>query len=528
MNTRVRWLSYAFCGLAVCVSLGCADKPTAPRGTMATIRVATTIGAQSTPAVSVDIYVGYVRTNNEIVPLLKERALVSSTNQDVTIRVDLTTCLRDDERPAPLDACVLRIDAVLRDENDIAIDSITAPSVTASPGSSVTAPRVELTAGVPITATFCNDASATLFAAYQDGTGSWTPLSLVNGSAGFRIKSGRGGLLWVRPVVGGGYAVMTQFATVAELGATATAATCTAPIGTNTVTGSVTGLGANETAFVSLGLWTAVVTATAPSFSILNVVPGTYPMIAVRYPSQSFVPIGVTVLRSVAAQSNANLGTIAVSGAPLESHPLTVANGGANAVTVGVSFRAAGQTALAGIGSATNSTSWWAVPASSRVPGDLHIVSATVIEAGNSGSFIAAEATVATPGPRSLTMGPSLTAPTITVISTQPSVRISATVQVPPEYSSTQVFTLAQGLAATRRTFFLQVSEAYRQSAPTVSLVVPDMSTLAGWDANWGLKPGIATSWGVTALGITGGTFAQPYVDGATQRTGYRQGTITP
>ena len=66
-------------------------------------------------------------------------------------------------------------------------------------------------------------------------------------------------------------------------------------------------------------------------------------------------------------------------------------------------------------------------------------------------------------------------------------------------------------------------------NAAGYELIIPDLSQVAGFDPAWALRPAEELRWGASRIGGTIGLGIAPVVsDGATQRTAFVDGTLTP
>ena len=66
-------------------------------------------------------------------------------------------------------------------------------------------------------------------------------------------------------------------------------------------------------------------------------------------------------------------------------------------------------------------------------------------------------------------------------------------------------------------------------NAAGYELIIPDLSQVAGFDPAWALRPAEELRWGASRIGGTIGLGIAPVVsDGATQRTAFVGGTLTP
>jgi hypothetical protein len=121
----------------------------------------------------------------------------------------------------------------------------------------------------------------------------------------------------------------------------------------------------------------------------------------------------------------------------------------------------------------------------------------------------------------SVTLGPQLTMPTISVVASSPYLRQRMLLPRQSEYGSEVVGRFVQAAQATSE---VAATAAYFGGSPLQwDLTVPDLTAAAGFDPAWGLRPGATTEWEAFA---TSGSFLLPLSldDGETMRTAGRWG----
>lgn len=164
----------------------------------------------------------------------------------------------------------------------------------------------------------------------------------------------------------------------------------------------------------------------------------------------------------------------------------------------------------------------YGVPEGFRRPGDLHQLVAATVNAtaprtvtGYNSNFNSSP----------LEFGPPLDAPTVTVASSSP-VRIRAEGSWSGSYGSAVGVSFVQATADSR-SLSMTASRDFFGASSTYELESPDFAGAPGFDANWLLRSGVATTHAVTATGIGQGVSITP-ADGTQIITGSRVGTITP
>ena len=120
-------------------------------------------------------------------------------------------------------------------------------------------------------------------------------------------------------------------------------------------------------------------------------------------------------------------------------------------------------------------------------------------------------------GPQTLTFGGVLNPTTVTSLGSAPQGRLRATVTTQSDYLKFwEVFYDQSSTGG--KTASIQVTAAYRGTAGSVVLDIPDFSAVAGWNSVYGLIPGSTVQWKMTAStwSTTGGVSFPLLVNGAT------------
>ena len=115
----------------------------------------------------------------------------------------------------------------------------------------------------------------------------------------------------------------------------------------------------------------------------------------------------------------------------------------------------------------------------------------------------------------------------MSAVGTTPYVRLRATGTLPADYASHVSVEFLQVTGSTMREATINATGAYLNGA-SYDLSIPDFTAVAGWDNNWGLKPG-RSDWTVNATGFTGDGARLPQpVDGGRFKISFRIGSVTP
>lgn len=389
-----------------------------------------------------------------------------------------------------------------------------------------------------VTWNFCGAvAGVPAWVAAQDGNGAWQAVNGANGVFSFQINSGRGGIAYAVQTATGGWDTRIFFGTTAELQAVGTSRCFGSTGAGKTVTGTLTGAGLTDLTLATLGQSQANIAGGAMTFS--NVIEGNVDLIVGNSTlgGGAFLPARLFIQRGLNIANGGSVGTINMAnGVVPATATMTINNLGAEVAVIGpASYVTANNTrgvlyALAGLPVASASQTWYGFPAGSQVAGDMHVINVialpSLLDNSQTRQVTLVSAAVAN---RTVTLGPALAAPTVTVTSTAPYVRLNAAHNVQASYNGYFLANYQQGTGAASRAMTVEATAGYLDGAATFNGQIPDL-TPAGYVADYGLKTAVATTWTLTATGWTTGNFigANPWTDGATYLSGTRMGTITP
>jgi len=306
-----------------------------------------------------------------------------------------------------------------------------------------------------------------------------------------------------------------------------------------TVNGTVGGVNAAQAQSASISLGPSTTSAApAGTFQLTDVPDGALDLVAARSTTNTFTSVDKMIIRrGVNAGNNSTLPVLDFGSAeafdPVLGN-LTIANLGTDVATVFTNYftaagsGAAGATVGASILPGAGPFTYYGVPASKQVAGDLHLALAiafpniTTLDQERIAALYFKD-----PTDRTVTLGAALPAQTVTAAATAPYVRFRATGSIPADYGKLLDLEFTQTNAA--RTVSILASESYLAGAASYDITIPDFSGVAGWDNNWGPKTGSETEWRVSSFGFTGiGLGSLNPVDGATFKGAGRTGGITP
>lgn len=387
---------------------------------------------------------------------------------------------------------------------------------------------------------FCDPTEFPLLVAFRNGrTGAWTRATGdANNTYRFQIDD-VGGVAIIKPLSGGTSDVVVWFATATQL-VQIGQQECLSNPATKTLTGTFAGLTGAQTGTIGIGGGFAQNTAGSANFTVSNVAVGPADLLAFRA-VQGFnggvvtsVPDRGILRRDTNYPANSAIPTLDFNGSEAftpASAQVTVANAGSGLLSVFAGFQT-GLTTFSGFtfGSlfgGSNPFTVYGVPANLTRSGDFHVVQATSSVLQNN---VLVESRSATQfnqnlAARSLTLGPSLTQPTYTTVSTTPYARLRAAGPWQSEYSDQLYASFQQQITGATRNWIIQVTRGYTGSSATYEAEVPDLTSVSGWDNAWGLRSGV----GLTAAVFAFSAQSNPTVtEGLVALTAGRVNSLTP
>ena len=366
-----------------------------------------------------------------------------------------------------------------------------------------------------------------IWVASQDDTGPWTRVSAgPNETYSFNVSS-RGGVAIVTPF-GASYRIDVVYATAAELvqiGLNWNPACSAPPAGTKELTGTLAGLAGQEVS-ISLGPRSAIVSQDQTSYTLRNVPDGALDLVASRgffsggLFEFDFDATKLIIRRALDLPNGAVIPVLdfdaAEAVAPVPSS-VTLSGLGSDELSWIMTYLTAGGTEelLNGhlFGPPRSTLSYAGVPASLQATGDLHWL---FVEGAAQDGVRRLFATFHRAENRSVTLGPELATPTVSVVASSPYARYRMSLPVQSEYSSEVIARFVQ--QATAATGSVSATAGYFGGSPSIwDLTIPDLTPAAGFDPNWGLRSGAPTAWQAFA---TSGSFLIPSLprDGETIR----------
>lgn len=396
-----------------------------------------------------------------------------------------------------------------------------------------------------VTVRFCDPSQYPLWVAYRSGTsGAWTRATAgSNQTYSFSI-SGAGGMAWAQPSGSNGYAVTVHYGSAAELTTYGTAQ-CTNNSGNGkSLSGSFAGLnGPLQSGQVSVGGAFAQSNVGATTFNLTNVADGSTDLLAYRVntvlngSSVTLAPDKGIIRRGVNYANGSTIPVLDFNASEAftpASAQVTVTNPSGGILTVIAGFQT-GNGTIGGfafgdlLGSGSSTSTVYGLPTSLTQPGDFHLVQATSTVTVNnlpvsSRSVTQFNRNLAN---RTLTLGPQLaiSGSGLVTIATSPYARLRVNGTWQSDYGDYMLGTFSQTASGVTRSWVVSATRAYFNNASTFEIEMPDFASVAGFDVNWGLRPGFQVSFG--ALAYSAGT-ATTTIEDMTVKTAAVYGTHTP
>jgi hypothetical protein len=378
-----------------------------------------------------------------------------------------------------------------------------------------------------VSLSFCPFLGAPIWVAFQDGSGPWVLSTPVASAYTGQVSSGRGGVAWVVARPAGGFEINIRYGTTAELQAFGDVY-CHGATGTGKrVNVTVSGVAASDRALLGLGTAsTSFALGSAPPFD--GVPDGSVDLVGARASAAgtAFVPDKLFIQRGITpAAGNTVTVDFAGTGAldPV-SGTVTVANLGGTQAVLSTTYRTANRTLFQYSSDAPSASFDRPFVGFPTFPGSFHLVQVVAQSADRVRGAAAIHAAV---GNRTLTLGPELGSITVAQAGTSPPLRLEAVVPA-TDYGGRWAVTFFQGAGAQYRSAHVQATSGYVGGSPSaVTLVVPDLSTAAGFNDLWGLAEAATTSWLAMGQNAAGLGAQGQWQDGGTLSWASRAGTFS-
>jgi len=414
-------------------------------------------------------------------------------------------------------------------------------SILSACSDNATAPRPVVT---PVISTadvaFCSGSQPN-WVAFQDGDGAWTQAQpmVVGPYIAFRyaFTTNRAAVATVRAFAHGLTALSIQYGVPGEMAIVGDTnpAHC-GPVVARTLLGTVAGLDTNEIATISAGFGARELTfpAEGNSFALRGLINGPQDILATRSTRLN----GIETLTRVILRRNPELpdsATIPVldfdspeSFAPVVAN-VTINGLGVEGASSHTQLRTDHSESL--LTFLTNSPvaatrTYFAIPEARLQAGDLQILSATA-NSSTANTILSAAVYFRSPVDQTLTLGAPVVEPILTTVAATPVLRLRARFAPQDEYDRLTLISFQQG---PNTVVTVGMTAAYAGLNSTgYDLILPDLSSAAGFDSRWALQPAEPVFWVVNRIGGTLGLgLSAVQTDGATVRTGIAFGNFAP
>ena len=264
---------------------------------------------------------------------------------------------------------------------------------------------------------------------------------------------------------------------------------CQEVSGSKSVGGTVAGITGQQVVRLSMAHAVAGATASNTSYNFTGLPDGPLDLVATRRATSSTEPPDrIIVRRNLNLQSGATIPVVdfaTTEAQPLSTATVTVANRGSDFVDLGTQFLSATGTEhqlMQLTSSDASAFTFVSVPTALRGPNDLHLL--TAIASAASGTREVSQY-YGSPSDRTLTFGPTLSAPSMSIASMTPYVRPRLTVVSQAEYGTAMEAFFSQLSGASFRTVRIFTSAAFLGGRPSSwTLDMPDLSA-AGYQNTW-------------------------------------------
>lgn len=383
---------------------------------------------------------------------------------------------------------------------------------------------------------FCDATRVPLWFAFRNGTsGTWTRVTpSADNTFSFSLSGSSGGVALVQGVTNGGTQGTVYYYTTTELTGIA-ASECTTSPGGKSITGTYAGLTNSATAIQSgiSFLGSASGTASGANVTFNNVPNKTTDLLAYRnvinLTAGTFSADRGVLRRNVNVPGISTVGTIDFDGAEsfaLATGTITFTNAGTDQTAVIASFTTTNGTA-GSIVSVGGAGTVLGIPASKTQAGDLHlqIASASTADGLSSRVFAQYNKDIAN---RAFTLGAVLAAPTLSTTATSPYARVKVATAFTSDYGDAAGSTMAQGAAATARSWTFNQSRGYLGTGvSSFEFELLDFSGVSGFLNSWGFVTGTQVQVSTNIIGGLVGSLSGP-TEGSSFKSASRTQTIVP
>lgn len=392
----------------------------------------------------------------------------------------------------------------------------------------------------PVTNTsfsFCALTGTPVWVAVQDGStaATWHQVTSSNATYAFNITSGIGGIAYVTQDVNG-TSTHIFYGTQAQIQAMGTQGCASGTGATRLVTGTVANTG--TAGFFTAGLGSASITASTgtASFSLSPVEPGTLDLVASTVTGGASPHGPIRMLLHRAFDPGNSVGTVDFGGTSAfvpAASTFSLTNTQGQFVAVLYALHTSTNAALTVYHSDQTTLATWqlfGLPVAQMQAGDLHYAQGQAYTGtGSTTEYRIAGILFGAVAPQTAAFGPALITPTVSAPATTTTyARPQGVFTVQPEYNKLFELAFSQSTGSDRNAYF-QMTGDYATGAGTVTMIVPDFSSVAGWSNSYGLLKGFLTHWRGTASSWSGTGLTFPaWTAGNTFASATKQDDFTP
>ncbi len=371
----------------------------------------------------------------------------------------------------------------------------------------------------------CDPDQQPIWLAAQDGNGAWTMLTGTNHVYQYSLNSGTGAYAYVTGSAGS-YQVNVQYGSKSDLTSN-TIVFCAVPIvGTNTVTGTVAGLGATDIGSFGYGGVFASAFSFSPNVTFNHVPDGTWDLVGYR---QGVGAVSATdrayAQRGILASNGLSLGTLDFNGAnsfaPMAA-TMTITNPGAGeTIDASMLYLTDAACHLSPLWTATSlpaAFTAYGFPAAQQVATDYH---GLFVQASTTTSYRLHAESFHTFGNRNVTLPALLSGVTVTTSGaayTMAQIMFNTPTDLVAPFASLTYNNVGDTHQVTVGAAPSLVTGA------TYTLAMPDFNGVAGWNNSWAPPTGQTIEWSLDATSTSAIT-GNRCVEGATIRTTQLSGT---
>ena len=374
---------------------------------------------------------------------------------------------------------------------------------------------------------FCSDETP-VWVAYRNQGADWVRLT-PNPEGTVSFTATNDVMLAIVRQNGADYTTEVIFAANTEL-ESVSGTICREEGGTKIVHGTVSGVVGSQISRVGMSLSSVYLGPSQTSFSLGNVPARPVDLVASRYnvTGNNQTADRVVIRRTQDPIHNATMPVIDFAGA---SALVPTAFGGAisGINTSDIAFAQAyfvsqlgTEHLLANVEPVTNgNVTFYGIPTTALAAGDYHDVFAVAV--GGDGLVRGVERFFTAPASQTLPLGTPLSAPTVTEVSTSPTVRMRVQQPRNGDYSRAMRAEFRQQQQFSSTIVTLLVTQGYDGTGGW-DVTMPDFSAANGWQNAWGFVDGPSIEWTIAAYGGRPELlFGAPPTDGETVRFASRE-----